>query len=60
MDGEHREIILLDAKEAWDELGDDTMKSLWRAPRKGGVFTTKERSLLREAAEIAERRRIAK
>ena len=56
---EYREMVLLDAKEAWDELGDDVMKTLWRAPSKGGVFTTKERDQLREAANIAERRRIA-
>lgn len=55
---EYREIALLEVKEAWDELGEDVMKILWRAPRKGSVFTTKERDQLREAASIAERRRI--
>ena len=53
------EVLLLNAKEAWDELGDDVMKTLWLAPSKGGVFTTKERDQLREAANITERRRIA-
>ncbi len=38
------------ALEAWRELGNDDMMILWRAPSKGGVFTTEERRLLKEAA----------
>lgn len=38
------------ALEAWRELGDDVMRTLWRAPSKGGVFTTRERKLLDMAA----------
>lgn len=38
------------ALEAWRELGEDVMRTLWRAPSKGGVFTTRERALLDQAA----------
>ena len=38
------------ALEAWREIGEDDMKKLWRAPSKGGWFTTKERALLDKAA----------
>lgn len=30
------------AAQAWYELGKDTVTSLWRAPTKGGVFTTQQ------------------
>ena len=30
------------AKEAWRELDEGTMSALWRAPTKGGIFTTEE------------------
>ena len=45
------------ALEAWRELGNDVMMVLWKAPSKGGVFTTEERRLLKEAAsdEVRER-----
>ena len=36
------------AKEAWNELSRDEKMILWRAPTKGGVFTTKEREDLRK------------
>lgn len=32
------------AKEAWRELDQDVQVALWKAPSKGGWFTTKERS----------------
>ena len=38
------------ALEMWRELGEDEMRLLWRAPSKGGVFSTKERALLDQAA----------
>jgi hypothetical protein len=38
------------ALESWRELGEDTMRVLWRAPSKGGIFTTLERKLLDEAS----------
>jgi hypothetical protein len=38
------------ALEAWRELGESAMKVLWRAPSKGGVFTTLERKLLDQAS----------
>jgi hypothetical protein len=34
------------AKEAWNELGEQTMRLLWKAPTKGGIFTTKEREAM--------------
>lgn len=36
------------ALEAWRELGKDAMTELWKAPTKGGIFTTEERNRLRE------------
>lgn len=38
------------ALEMWRELGEDEMRILWRAPSKGGVFSTKERALLDQAS----------
>ena len=38
------------ALESWRELGEDVMRTLWRAPSKGGIFTTLERKLLDEAS----------
>lgn len=35
------------ASEAWFELGDEVKKGLWRAPTKGGCFTTKEREVMK-------------
>ena len=35
------------AAEAWFELSKDEMKGLWIAPSKGGVFTTKEREVIK-------------
>lgn len=34
------------AREAFKELDSDTQRKLWRAPSKGGLLTTQERSLL--------------
>jgi hypothetical protein len=39
------------AQEAWQELGHDVMIGLWKAPTKGGIFTTEERRLLKEGRE---------
>ncbi len=46
------------ALEAWRELGEDVMRALWRAPSKGGVFETAERSGIDEAsaADFARRK----
>lgn len=41
------------ALEAYRELGEDVMKTLWVAPSRGGIFTTKERSQLDQAATEA-------
>ena len=53
------EYCLLKALEAWQELDNEIMSVLWKAPSKGGVFTTLERKQLKDAASIAARRRIA-
>lgn len=37
-----------DARAMLKELGDDTYRALWKAPTKGGIFTTVERTLLKE------------
>lgn len=35
------------AKEAWAELDEPTQRELWRAPTKGGIFTTVERGQMK-------------
>lgn len=35
------------AKEAWRELSEEEQRVLWVAPTKGGVFTTKERDVMK-------------
>ena len=45
-----RNVQLSVSLEAWRELGEDVMRVLWRAPSKGGIFTTLERKLLDEAS----------
>ena len=35
------------AREAWVELGQDVQGKLWVAPSKGGIFTTKEREVMK-------------
>ena len=35
------------ANEAWKELSDTEKQLLWKAPSKGGVFTTKERAIMK-------------
>jgi hypothetical protein len=35
------------AIEAWGELDEETMRALWVAPTKGGIFTTHERSVMK-------------
>ena len=37
------------AAEAWFELNEDEMTELWRAPSKGGVFTTAEREVMKSS-----------
>lgn len=45
--GEHENAPNVEAaREAFKELDQDTQRKLWRAPTKGGVLTTQERSLL--------------
>ena len=36
-----------EAKEAWLELDEETQRNLWRAPTKGGIFTTEERAKMK-------------
>jgi hypothetical protein len=38
---------LVMAKEAWDELTEEEKVGLWKAPSKGGVFTTEERATMK-------------
>lgn len=38
---------LASAAQCWFELSDDEKASIWKAPTKGGCFTTTERSLMR-------------
>lgn len=40
---------LSSAKEAWQELSHEEMGALWKAPTKGGVFTTKERDIMKSS-----------
>jgi len=42
---------IMAAKELYDGLPEETRKRLWVAPTKGGIFTTRERSLLKELTE---------
>lgn len=35
------------AKEAWCELDENIQRGLWRAPTKGGIFTTDERTMIK-------------
>ena len=35
------------AKEAWHELDEQTQRRLWKAPTKGGIFTTAERTQMK-------------
>lgn len=39
------------AREAYKELSEDDQKLLWRAPTKGGVFTTQERAWIKQPPE---------
>ena len=38
---------LVMAKEAWDELTEEEKIGVWKAPSKGGVFTTEERAIMK-------------
>jgi hypothetical protein len=40
---------LSSASEAWFELHDEVKKSLWKAPKKGGCFTTAEREIMKSS-----------
>lgn len=40
---------LSDAAEAWFELSSRQQESLWKAPTKGGAFTTKEREIMKSS-----------
>ena len=39
------------ARECLKELGEDVYRALWKAPSKGGVFTTHERTILKTKPE---------
>ena len=40
---------LVMAKEAWDELTEEEKVGIWKAPSKGGVFTTEERAVMKSS-----------
>jgi hypothetical protein len=42
-----RDGQLSSAAEAWFELSDDVKMGLWKAPTKGGKFTTQERTIIK-------------
>lgn len=43
-----RSVQIEDAAAAWFEVGEDTQRDLWRAPSKGGCFTTAELAFIKE------------
>lgn len=47
------------AIEAWAELDEDTMRALWVAPTKGGIFTTEERAVMKSNDWAAARNAMA-
>ena len=40
---------LVMAKEAWDELTEEEKIGIWKAPSKGGCFTTEERAIMKSS-----------
>lgn len=44
--GKQNHALLSSGAEAWFELDNDTKQALWKAPTKGGVFTTEERAIM--------------
>ena len=40
------------ALECWSEIGREAQTALWRAPSKGGIFTTEERRLIQELRSL--------
>lgn len=51
---------LLMVAEGWEELENSVKEALWVAPSKGGVFTTKERAVLKSDEFAATRKEVAK
>jgi hypothetical protein len=51
---------LLMVAEGWEELENSVKEALWVAPSKGGVFTTKERAVLKSDEFAATRKELAK
>ncbi len=56
-DGIANEDLLM-AAEGWDELENSAKEALWVAPSKGGVFTTKERAVLKSDEFAATRKEL--
>ena len=44
------------AREAWREIPEKDQMLIWKAPSKGGIFTTLERNLIR-SGEVKDERR---
>ena len=51
-----RETQLETAIEAWDEMDEETKRALWIAQTKGGIFTTREREVIKSDEWSAARR----
>ena len=49
---------LVMAKEAWSELTEEEKEGIWKAPSKGGVFTTEERSIMKSTEFRTATRRV--
>ena len=45
------QINVTEARACLNEIDEEERKTLWRAPTKGGIFTTEERTLLKEPPE---------
>ena len=46
-----------EARDRWNEFPDDAKQILWRAPSKGGWFTTKERDQMKHFQELIDGKR---
>ena len=50
---EENQVNVTAAREAYKELSEDEQRVLWRAPTKGGIFTTQERTWMKQPPEDA-------
>lgn len=52
------EVALDSAIEAWGELDEEVQRALWLAPTKGGVFTTRQREVMKSDDWSARRKEV--